>query len=77
MWRQLLNDTDPHQYLSDVLMRLAARDSTADVSDLTPVEWYKENNGGQEPAVTSVYPSKNLSIASAPLSSMRHQMVYR
>lgn len=54
-----LNDIDPHEYLSEVLMRLAARDHNADVSDLTPVEWYKEKNGGYMPAATPLYPSKN------------------
>ena len=54
-----LNDIDPHAYLADVLMRLAIRPANADVSDLTPVEWFKSKNNGALPKATPLYPSKN------------------
>lgn len=54
-----LNGIDPHAYLADVLMRLAIRPANADVSDLTPVEWFKSKNGGEMPKATPLYPSKN------------------
>jgi transposase len=54
-----INDIDPHEYLADVLMRLAIRPEGADVTDLTPVEWYKTRNCGKEPKATPLYPSKN------------------
>ena len=54
-----LNNIDPHAYLADILMRLAIRPATADVSDLTPVEWFKSKNNGALPKATPLYPSKN------------------
>ncbi|MBD3318104.1 MAG: IS66 family transposase [Chitinivibrionales bacterium] len=54
-----LNDIDPHEYLSDVLMRLVIRPENADVTDLTPVQWHKARNDGQDPKATPLYPSKN------------------
>lgn len=54
-----LNNIDPHEYLPDVLMRLAVRPAGTDVTDLTPVEWYKARNNGQEPKATPLYPSKH------------------
>jgi hypothetical protein len=54
-----LNGIDPHEYLSDVLMRLPIRPPGTDITDLTPVGWYKARNGGEEPKRTPIYPSKN------------------
>lgn len=54
-----LNNIDPHEYLSDVIMRLAVRPDGSAVADLTPVEWYKARHNGQEPKATPLYPSKN------------------
>jgi transposase len=54
-----LNGIDPHEYLADVLMRLAIRPANADVADLTPVEWFKSKTGGDMPKATPLYPSKN------------------
>lgn len=54
-----LNGIDVHEYLSDVLMRLPIRPANADISDLTPVGWYKAKNEGKEPPLTPLYPSKN------------------
>lgn len=39
----LLNGVDPEKYLQDVLMRLAIRPENADVKDLLPVNWAKNN----------------------------------
>ncbi len=54
-----LNGIDPHEYLADVLVRLPLRPAGADISDLTPVQWHKARNDGQEPKRTPLYPSKN------------------
>jgi transposase len=54
-----LNGINPEDYLKDVLMALAIRPADADVTDLLPVNWYKKNNGGVDPILTPLYPSKN------------------
>lgn len=54
-----LNNINPEQYLADVLMRLAIRPENADVTDLLPVKWYKNNNNDVDPIKTPLYPSKN------------------
>lgn len=54
-----LNGIDMEEYLCDVLMRLPCRDTGVDISDLTPIGWYKARNGGCMPEVKSLYPSKN------------------
>jgi transposase len=54
-----LNDIDPEEYLNDVIMRLAIRPENADISDLLPVQWYKNKNGGSAPKHTPLYPSKH------------------
>jgi len=54
-----LNDIDPEAFLKDVLMRLAIRPENADVSDLLPMAWFKNKNGGNTPAHTPLYPSKH------------------
>jgi len=54
-----LNTINPEDYLSDVLMLLSVRPENADVTDLLPVDWYKKNNGGEDPLHTPLYPSKN------------------
>jgi len=53
-----LNNINPEDYLKDVLMILSVRPENADVTDL-PVNWYKKNNGGEDPLHTPLYPSKN------------------
>lgn len=40
----LLNGVNPEEYLPDVLMRLAIRPEDADVKDLLPVAWARQNN---------------------------------
>ena len=54
-----LNDIDPEAYLEDVLMRLAIRPENADISDLLPMAWFKNKNGGITPAHTPLYPSNH------------------
>ncbi len=54
-----LNNIDPEEYLKEVLMLLAVRPENGDVTDLLPVNWYKKKNGGEDPAHTPLYPSKN------------------
>ncbi len=54
-----LNNIDPEEYLSNVLMRLAVRPADADVTDLLPVNWYKNRNDNADPVHTPLYPSKN------------------
>jgi transposase len=54
-----LNGIDPHEYLADVLMRLPIRPANADITDLTPLGWYKARNAGKLPDPQSLYPSKN------------------
>jgi hypothetical protein len=54
-----LNSINPEDYLKDVLMSLAMRPSDADVTDLLPMNWYRKNNAGANPALTPLYPSKN------------------
>ena len=54
-----LNGINPEDYLKDVLMSLAIRPADADVTDLLPVEWYKNKNAGADPILTPLYPSKN------------------
>jgi transposase len=54
-----LNGINPEDYLKDVLMTLAIRPANADINDLLPVNWYKKNNGGIDPILTPLYPSKN------------------
>ena len=54
-----LNNVNPEEYLTNVLMRLAIRPANADVSDLLPVNWYKTNNENKDPVHTPLYPSKN------------------
>jgi transposase len=51
-----LNGIDLHQYLPDVLMRLSIRPDDADVSDLTPLGWLKQRNGGSLPPIARLYP---------------------
>jgi hypothetical protein len=54
-----INGIDMEEYLCDVLMRLPCRGTDADVSDLTPVGWYKARNDGNLPEVKSLYPSNH------------------
>lgn len=54
-----LNNINPEEYLKEVLMLLAIRPGNADITDLLPVNWYKKNNGGEDPVYTPLYPSKN------------------
>lgn len=54
-----LNNINPEDYLKDVLVSLAMRPADADVTDLLPVNWYRKNNDGADPALTPLYPSKN------------------
>jgi transposase len=54
-----VNGIDIEQYLADVLMRLASRAPEQSVSDLTPIEWLKNKNGGKLPPLSPLYPSKN------------------
>lgn len=55
-----LNNIDVHEYLADILMRIAMRPKDASVADLTPVEWLKSRNGGKLPEKKQpLYPSKN------------------
>jgi len=54
-----LNGIDVDAYFRDVLMRLAMRPENASVTDLTPLEWHKANNGGKLPDLKPIYPSKN------------------
>lgn len=54
-----INGIDANEYLPDVLMRLPIRPLGANISDLTPVEWYKTRNGGKMPERKPLYPSKN------------------
>lgn len=54
-----LNNINPEDYLKDVLMLLAVRTADADITDLLPVNWYKKNHDGADPAHTPLYPSKN------------------
>lgn len=54
-----LNGINPEDYLRDVLVSLAIRPADADVTDLLPVNWYRKNNDGTDPALTPLYPSKN------------------
>jgi transposase len=54
-----LNGIDIEAYFRDVLMRLAMRPENASVTDLTPLEWHKANNGGKLPDLKPIYPSKN------------------
>jgi transposase len=54
-----LNGINPEDYLKDVLMTLAIRPANADINDLLPVNWYKNKNGGIDPILTPLYPSKN------------------
>ncbi|MBN1308023.1 MAG: transposase domain-containing protein [Chitinispirillaceae bacterium] len=54
-----LNNINPEEYLKEVMMTLAIRPEGADITDLLPVKWYKTNNGGIDPAHTSLYPSEN------------------
>jgi transposase len=53
-----LNGIDLHQYLPDVLMRVSIRPPDADVSDLTPLGWLKQRNGGQLPPIMHLYPDE-------------------
>jgi transposase len=53
-----LNNINPEEYLKEVLMLLAIRHASADVTDLLPVNWYKKN-GDADPIHTPLYPSKN------------------
>ena len=54
-----LNNIDVNEYLADVIMRLPLRPANADISDLTPVGWYRDKHNGDMPPVTHLYPSKN------------------
>lgn len=54
-----LNNINPDEYLKDVLMRLSIRSDDADIADLLPVNWYKNNNNDLDPIHTPLYPSKN------------------
>jgi transposase len=54
-----LNGINPEDYLKDALMTLSIRPADADVTDMLPVNWYKKNNGGADPILTPLYPSKN------------------
>jgi transposase len=54
-----LNNINPEEYLNEIMMLLAVRPENADVIDLLPVNWYRKNNGGKDPAHTPLYPSKH------------------
>ena len=54
-----LNNINPEEYLNEIMMLLAVRPENSDVSDLLPVNWYRKNNGGKDPAHTLLYPSKH------------------
>jgi transposase len=54
-----LNSINPDDYLKEVMTSLAMRSADADVTDLLPVNWYKKNNAGTDPALTPLYPSKH------------------
>lgn len=54
-----LNNINPEEYLNDVIVRLPIRPQNADVSDLLPVKWYQNKNGGDDPKKTPLYPSEN------------------
>lgn len=54
-----LNNINPEEYFSDVLMRMAMRKDDAAVNDLTPIEWYKARNGGKIPENKPLYPSRS------------------
>ena len=54
-----LNSIDPQKYLEDILMRLTIRPPTADISDLLPIQWYKNQNNGKMPELQTLYPFKD------------------
>jgi transposase len=53
------NNINPQEYLSDILMRIAMRTEGASVNDLTPIEWYKNRNGGKIPENKPLYQSRS------------------
>ena len=54
-----LNNINPEDYLKEILMLLAIRPENADITDLLPVNWYRNKNGGKDPLYTPLYPSKH------------------